>query len=50
MGKKETVVSELCKELSTTRSTLYRYISPNGELRPSSIAVLKGKNRKDKND
>ena len=43
MGKKETVVSDLCKELSTTRSTLYRYISPNGELRPASIEVLDNK-------
>lgn len=37
MGKKETVVSELCQELGITRATLYRYVSPAGELRQNAI-------------
>src|SRR5699024_1483228 len=33
MGKKDTNVSALCKELGITRQTLYRHVSPTGELR-----------------
>ena len=33
MGQKETVVSELCKELGVTRQTLYRHLGPDGVLR-----------------
>ena len=33
MGKKETVVSELCQEIGVTRATLYRYVAPDGSLR-----------------
>jgi DNA invertase Pin-like site-specific DNA recombinase len=40
MGKKEPVVSELCAELGITRATLYRYISPTGELRNYEKRVL----------
>ncbi len=40
MGKKETVVSELCKELGITRATLYRYVSPAGELRNHALKIL----------
>lgn len=40
MGKKETKVSELCKELGITRATLYRYVSPSGELRNSALKIL----------
>lgn len=40
MGKKETVVSELCDELGITRATLYRYIGPKGELREYGKRVL----------
>lgn len=43
MGKKETVVSELCKELGTTRATLYRYVAPDGSLRKSAKTVLQNK-------
>ena len=32
MGKKGTVVNELCVEVDITRTTLYRYVGPNGEL------------------
>jgi len=40
MGKKETLVSELSKELGITRATLYRYVGPNGELRKYGKHVL----------
>lgn len=40
MGKKNTVVNELCVELGITRTTLYRYVGPNGELRKSGKRVL----------
>lgn len=41
MGKKETVVGELCKELGVTRATLYRYVGPEGKLREYGHRVLK---------
>lgn len=40
MGKKETIVSELCGELGITRATLYRYIGPEGQLREHGKRVL----------
>ena len=40
MGKKETTVSDLCKELSVSRQTLYRYVDPEGNLRDAGKAVL----------
>ncbi|KTD58118.1 transposase (resolvase, DNA invertase) [Legionella sainthelensi] len=40
MSNEETVVSELCKELGVTRATLYRYVSPNGELRNHAKVLL----------
>jgi len=44
MGKPGTVVAELCKELGVTRQTLYRHVSPRGELRPDGARLLaKGK-------
>jgi len=44
MGKPGTVVAELCKELGVTRQTLYRHVSPHGELRPDGARLLaKGK-------
>jgi len=33
MGKPETVVGDLCKELGVTRQTLYRHVGPDGALR-----------------
>jgi DNA invertase Pin-like site-specific DNA recombinase len=33
MGKKGTIVAELCRELGISSQTLYRYVSPSGELR-----------------
>ena len=40
MGQKETVISELCKELGITKPTLYRYFAPNGALRDYGKRVL----------
>lgn len=40
MGKKGTIVAELCKELGISRATLYRYVSPQGELREASKHIL----------
>ena len=33
MGKPETKIAELCEELGITRQTLYRHVSPRGQLR-----------------
>ena len=40
MGQPETKVSDLCQELDITRQTLYRHISPKGELRPDGTKLL----------
>jgi DNA invertase Pin-like site-specific DNA recombinase len=40
MGKPETKVSDLCTELGITRQTLYRHVSPSGELRPEGEKLL----------
>nr|WP_026600587.1 recombinase family protein [Methylomonas sp. 11b] len=40
MGQPETTVGNLCKELSITRQTLYRHVSPKGELRPDGVKLL----------
>jgi DNA invertase Pin-like site-specific DNA recombinase len=40
MGKRGTVVNELCSELGVTRTTLYRYVGPRGELRKHGRRVL----------
>ncbi|TFD90811.1 recombinase family protein [Cryobacterium lactosi] len=40
MGQKETKVGDLCAELGITRQTLYRHVSPSGELRPDGTKVL----------
>lgn len=40
MKDNNTIVSELCKELGVSRQTLYRYISPDGELREYGKKVL----------
>lgn len=40
MKNRDTSVTELCKELNITRACLYRYISPNGELRENAKKVL----------
>jgi len=43
MGKPETNVGDLCRELGITRSTLYRHVSPVGELRGDGTARLNGR-------
>src|SRR5699024_3056095 len=40
MGQPGTNIGELCKELGITRQTLYRHVSPTGELRPDGKKVL----------
>lgn len=43
-GQKHTHIGDLCKELGVTRQTLYRHVSPSGELRPDG-AKLTGKTK-----
>ena len=40
MANRDVKISELCKELGITRVTLYRYVSPNGELREHGKKAL----------
>ncbi|MFB0827803.1 recombinase family protein [Chromobacterium violaceum] len=40
MGQPGTKVAELCAELGITRQTLYRHVSPQGELRPDGEKLL----------
>ncbi|WP_422934223.1 recombinase family protein [Sinomonas sp. P47F7] len=40
MGKPETRVGDLCAELGITRQTLYRHVSPTGQLRPDGEKLL----------
>ena len=40
MGQPETKISTLCQELGITRQTLYRHVSPEGELRPDGMKLL----------
>lgn len=40
MSQSGTRVSELCEELAVTRQTLYRHVSPTGELRPDEAKLL----------
>ena len=40
MGQPGTKVGELCKELGITRQTLYRHVSPTGELREAGRKLL----------
>ncbi len=40
MGEPGTNVGELCKELGITRQTLYRHVSPTGELRHDGRKIL----------
>jgi DNA invertase Pin-like site-specific DNA recombinase len=43
MGKPETNVSDLCKELGITRQTLYRHVAPDGTLRDDGQKLLREK-------
>ena len=40
MSVRDTKVSELCKEIGVTRSTLYRYVCPKGIIRPHGNKLL----------
>ncbi len=40
MGQPETKVGVLCAEMNITRQTLYRHVSPKGELRPDGLKLL----------
>jgi hypothetical protein len=40
MGKKDTVVEELCRELGNTWPTIYRYVGPDGKIREYGRRVL----------
>jgi DNA invertase Pin-like site-specific DNA recombinase len=46
MGQPDTKVGELCAELGITRQTLYRHVSPTGELRPDGHKLLADSRRK----
>jgi DNA invertase Pin-like site-specific DNA recombinase len=45
MGKPETHVGDLCRELGVSRETLYRHVAPDGSLRPDGQKLLSGKPR-----
>ncbi|WP_448072687.1 recombinase family protein [Georgenia yuyongxinii] len=40
MGQPETKVGELCRELGISRQTLYRHVSPTGQLRAAGRKLL----------
>jgi DNA invertase Pin-like site-specific DNA recombinase len=40
MGKPETTVQALCRELGISRQTLYRHIGPDGRLRDDGLRLL----------
>lgn len=40
MGKPETKVGDLCAELGVTRQTLYRHVTPDGQIRPDGEKLL----------
>jgi DNA invertase Pin-like site-specific DNA recombinase len=40
MGKPETRIRDLCTELGVTRQTLYRHVTPKGEVRPDGEKLL----------
>jgi Site-specific recombinases, DNA invertase Pin homologs len=40
MGKPETKVAELCAELGVTGQSLYRHVTPKGEIRPDGEKLL----------
>ena len=43
MAKRDTKVSDLCKEIGVTRQTLYRFVDPKGGLRADGTKLLKRK-------
>lgn len=45
MASRDTGVGELCSELGVTRQTLYRHVTPKGELRPDGTKLLERNGR-----
>ena len=45
IGKPETKVGELCRELGVTRQTLYRHVGPDGALREDGRKLLERRRR-----
>jgi DNA invertase Pin-like site-specific DNA recombinase len=45
MGKPETKVADLCAELGVTRQTLYRHVTPDGQVRPDGERLLNRRTR-----
>ncbi|WP_228198016.1 Hin recombinase [Poseidonibacter antarcticus] len=43
MKNRNTSVVELCKELKITRVTLYKYVSPEGEIRDYGKRVIENR-------
>lgn len=43
MGKRETIVGDLCRELGVVRQTLYRHVAPDGSLRKDGQKLLNQK-------
>eukprot|EP01037_Dinobryon_pediforme_P020990 gene20990-21741_t len=41
MANRDTAVADLCRELKVSRATLYRYVSPEGELREHGAEPMK---------
>lgn len=46
MGKPETSVADLCKELGVSRQTLYRHVGPDGSIRADGERVMKADRRR----
>jgi hypothetical protein len=40
MGKRGTIVADLCKELGVSSQTLYRHVSPTGQLRGDAKKLI----------
>jgi DNA invertase Pin-like site-specific DNA recombinase len=40
LANRDTNVGKLCEELGVTRQTLYRFVSPDGELRNDALKLL----------
>ena len=40
MSRRDTMVEELCEQLGISAPTLYRYVAPNGTLRPDAVRML----------
>ena len=46
MGQPDAKIGELCVELGITRQTLYRHVSPTGQLRPDGLKLLADSQRR----